>query len=58
MGRTTVEPRLLAQKPRFQLFTTYSGKSNYFLTRELRACARASYKYDVGNGIRSIGRFL
>lgn len=23
MGRTTVEPRLLAQKPRFQLFTTY-----------------------------------
>ena len=31
MGRTTVEPRLLAQKPRFQLFTTYSGKSNSFL---------------------------
>ena len=29
-----------------------------FLTRELRACARASYRYDVGNGIRSIGRFL
>ena len=33
-----------------------------FLTRELRACARASYIYDVGNGIRSlarsIGRFL
>ena len=36
-------------------------KSN-FLTRELRACTRASYRYDVGNGIRSlarsIGRFL
>ena len=33
-----------------------------FLTRELRACARASYRYDVGNAIRSlarlIGRFL
>ena len=33
-----------------------------FLTRKLRACARASYRYDVGNGIRSlarsIGRFL
>ena len=33
-----------------------------FLTRELRACARTSYRYDVGNGIRSlarsIGRFL
>ena len=33
-----------------------------FLTRELRACARASYRYDVGNDIRSlarsIGRFL
>ena len=25
-----------------------------FLTRELRACARASYRYDVGNGIRSL----
>ena len=24
----------------------------FFSTRELRACARASYKYDVGNGIR------
>ena len=33
-----------------------------FLTRELRACARASCRYDVGNGTpslaRSIGRFL
>ena len=25
-----------------------------FLTRKLRACARASYRYDVGNGIRSL----
>ena len=33
-----------------------------FSSRELRACTRASYRYDVGNGIRSlarsIGRFL
>ena len=33
-----------------------------FLTRELRACARASYRYDVGMAFarslaRSIGRF-
>ena len=33
-------------------------KTTTFLTRELRACARASYRYHVGNGIRSIGRFL
>ena len=25
-----------------------------FLTRELRACVRASYRYDVGNSIRSL----
>ena len=25
-----------------------------FLTRELRACTRASYRYDVGNSIRSL----
>ena len=25
-----------------------------FSTRELRACARASYRYDVGNAIRSL----
>ena len=30
-------------------FSRYS-----FLTRELRACARASYRYDVGNAIRSL----
>ena len=30
----------------------------YFLTRELRACARASYRYDVGNAIRSLARSL
>ena len=29
-----------------------------FLTRELRACARASYRYHVGNGIRSLARSL
>ena len=29
-----------------------------FLTRELRACARASYRYDVENGIRSLARSL
>ena len=29
-----------------------------FLTRELRACARASYRYDVGNGICSLARSL
>ena len=29
-----------------------------FLTRELRACARASYRYDVGNRIRSLARSL
>ena len=29
-----------------------------FLTRELRACARARYRYDVGNGIRSLARLV
>ena len=29
-------------------------KDGSFLTRELRACARASYRYDVGNAIRSL----
>ena len=29
-----------------------------FLTRELRACARVSYRYDVGNGIRSLARLV
>ena len=29
-----------------------------FLTRELRACARASYRYDVGNSIRSLARLV
>ena len=29
-------------------------KSLPFLTRELRACARASCRYDVGNGTRSL----
>ena len=48
--------RILCQKT----YEEYGLRS--FLTRELRACARASYRYDVGNGIRSlarsIGRFL
>ena len=39
------------------LMSSESSKT-CFLTCELRACARASYRYDVGNGIRSIGRFL
>ena len=30
----------------------------HFLTRELRACARASYRDDVGNSIRSLARSL
>ena len=30
----------------------------YFLTRELSACARASYRYDVGNGARSLARLV
>lgn len=29
-----------------------------FLTRELHACPRASCRYDVGNGTRSLTRFL
>ena len=29
-----------------------------FLTRELRACARASCKYDVGDGTRSLARLV
>ena len=33
-------------------------KSVSFLTRELRACARANYGYDVGNSIRSLARSL
>ena len=29
-----------------------------FFTRELRACARASCRYDLGNGIRSLARLV
>ena len=29
-------------------------KKKPFLTRELRTCARASCRYDVGNGTRSL----
>ena len=33
-------------------------ENSSFLTRELRACARASYRYDVRNDIRSLARSL
>ena len=33
-------------------------KKKPFLTRELRTCARASCRYDVGNGTRSLARSL
>ena len=29
-----------------------------FLTRELHACARTSYRYDVGNSTRSLARSI
>ena len=49
----------VSQKQQLNMSHTLTGKfDSPFLTRELRACARASYRYDVGNGIRSIGRFL
>ena len=34
------------------------GELFSFLTRELRACARASCRYDVGNSTRSLARSL
>ena len=34
------------------------GQLFSFLTRELRACARASCRYDVGNGTRSLARLV
>ena len=42
---------------------TYTSEGNdikelAFLTRELRACARASYRYDVENGTRSLARLV
>ena len=50
------------------LFSIYSTKNrspkifikmpNNFLTRELRACAGTSYRYDVGNSIRSLNRLI
>ena len=53
------------KKQRFQRFVAwfcYIFPILSSLTRELRACARASCRYDVGNGTRSlarsIGRFL
>ena len=48
-----------SQKQQLNMSHTLTGKfDSPFLTRELRACARASYRYDVGSSIRSIGRFL
>ena len=38
----------------FQRFSRSLVVFRPFLIRELRACARASYRYDVGNGIRSL----
>ena len=42
-----------------QKIATYTSEGNdikelAFLTRELRACARASYRYDMENGTRSL----
>ena len=34
------------------------SKIRPFFTRELRACARASCRYDVGNGTRSLARSI
>ena len=54
MGLTVEDTRLLS--------FNHNIVSLHFLTRELRACARASCRYDVENGTRSlarsIGRFL
>ena len=46
-------------KERFSLLerSDYTGRFS-FLTRELRSCARASYRYDVGNAIRSLARLV
>ena len=47
-----------AQTMKMQTITWKHVVVKCFLTRELRACARASYRYDVGNGIRSLARSL
>ena len=41
-----------------QVYANIGPKGTAFLTRELRACARVSYRYDVGNAIRSLARSL
>ena len=40
----------------FVYCNTLNSKYTSFLTRELRACASASCRYDVENGIRSLAR--
>ena len=49
------------KKQRFQRFVArfcYIFPILSSLTRELRACARASCRYDVGNGTRSLARLV
>ena len=41
----------------WEVISTRSGYP-HFLTRELRACARASCRYDVKNGTRSVARSI
>ena len=39
-------------------YHTRGSAHKRFLTRDLRACAKASYRYDVGNGTRSLARSI
>ena len=69
---SSVSPSQIGSKPNNILFlilidcllflsekvTENISKCYSLLTRELRACARASYRYDLGNGIRSLARSL
>ena len=49
----------VSQKQQLNMSRTLTRKfDSPFLTRELRACARASYRYDVGSSIRSLARSL
>ena len=36
----------------------YARRKSHLSHRELRACARVSYRYDVGNAIRSLARLV
>ena len=56
--KTTLEAKSILHRLQRKSFLELSPKPESFLTRELRACARASYRYDVGNGIRSLARSL